>query len=284
MKHFLEYIALLLFFGLCKIMSLDKASAFGGWLGRTIGPRLATSRKAMRNLENALPDLEDKDAVIREMWDNLGRTLAEYPHLEQIGRERVRIVNEEMFQKVAASDSASIFIGGHFANWEMYSVAFTLHFGEMGGTYRAPNNPRVDTLINRLRSLNGRIPLYSKSREGGRGMIQALKDGQPMGILIDQKYNEGLAVDFFGRPAMTNPVFAQLAKKNNYPLIPAQIIRENGANFTMIAYDPIPTEGRTIEEIMREAHIYLEEWIKQNPGQWLWLHRRWDSKALSETE
>ena len=277
-RHFIEYVALLTFFAICRILPLDMASNLGAWIGGMVGPLLPVSKRAHDNLKRALPDHPEPRKIILDMWKNLGRVVAEYPHLDTIAKERTEFIGDAIFAQVTKQKNASLFIGAHMANWEVYATAFHRHFGRMGGTYRAPNNPLVNDLINKSRSLKGEIPLFPKSREGGRNMMQALKSGLPMGILIDQKYNEGVAVDFFGRPAMTNPVFAQLAQKYHYDLIPCQIIRTKGAHFVMKAYEPIITENKPIEDIIREAHIYLEDWIKQHPEQWLWLHSRWGTQ------
>ena len=106
-----------------------------------------------------------------------------------------------------------------------------------------------------------------------------------MCFLIDQKYNEGVAVPFFGKPAMTNPAFVIMARKYNYPLIPIQIIRENGANFRIIIHEELKApKDRPVEEVIAQAHGLLEDWIAKRPAQWLWLHRRWESLKLEEKD
>jgi len=172
-------------------------------------------------------------------------------------------------------------ISGHLANWEIAAAAMLARFGKpLDLTYRAPNNPYVDRMLVKIRSLNGKIRSHAKSREGGQEIVRAMREGRYIAMLIDQKYNEGLSVPFFGRPAMTNPAFIHLGRKFGYPLIPARIERTNGAHFKITIQGPLTVSERPDEDVIAQAHALLEEWIGARPGQWLWLHRRWrDEKS-----
>lgn len=278
---------LLMFF--LKLLPLDTASNFGGWVGRTVGPRLGASRKAMKHLQQALPDLseERRREIITEMWDNLGRVMAEYPHLEQIGRERVELIAPEIMEQLKNDGKPAILFTGHLGNWECASPYFLHHGLLVSPVYRAPNNPWVRGLLNKARSIKGQLPAYSKSKAGTRQLIKALKEGRHVGILIDQKYNEGIAVNFFGHKAMSSPAFVQLAQKFDCPLVPARMERLGGAHFRVSLYEPLTLtthDGLPLphENVIETAHSYLEDWIREKPGQWLWLHRRWSSKKLEE--
>lgn len=288
-RHIFEYIAFLSFYTLFRLLPLDSASALGGWLGRTVGPRLAASRKALRNIAQALPELSSaaQKQILIEMWDNLGRVLAEYPHLKQIAAERVEIEHKEVFEALCASGETAIFAGAHIGNWEIGTVTFNMHFAPLDATYRAPNNPYIDRLLRKARKLDLDYAFHTKSRVGGRTLMAALKSGRHAGIMIDQKYNEGIPVPFFGREAMTNPVAASLALRYNCLLMPFRVRRTHGAHFVMTACKALPLRDennapRPLAEIMADLHSLFESWIRDKPGQWLWLHRRWDSKALNE--
>ena len=115
-------------------------------------------------------------------------------------------------------------------------------------------------------------------------MIESARSGRSIVILMDQKYNEGLAVPFFGMDAMTNPVFVHIAQKYKLPLIPVQTIRTKGAHFILRFHEPLKLfeNDQTLpkETVVAHANALLENWIRENPGQWLWLHRRWDSEKL----
>ncbi len=293
MKHLfyiIEVIVLYILLGVFKILPLDTASALGGWIGRVFGPIFGGEKKARKNLERAFPDLPktEHDKILRGMWDHLGRVFAEYPHLRKIGAVRVTVKGGDILSNVLSGDQGGAFCGGHLGNWES-NVAFLWmqHNVPTHITYRALNNPYADRLLSRIRTFNGKMPAYPKSRESGKHLIQALKDKQFLGILIDQKYNEGIAVPFFGQPAMTNPVFVQLTQKYKAPLVMIRSKRLKGANFELTIHPPLDLfdEGNKplpLEDVMGNAHTLLENWIKDTPQQWLWLHRRWDSKALKQ--
>ena len=290
-RYRLEAAFIYLLFFISRLIGVDAASAVGGWIGRTVGPHLGGTKSALDNLRQALPGRAEQEyrAIALGMWDNLGRVMAEYPHLKKIGAERVEIVNRSVADDLVREKKSAIFFTGHLANWEAFVAGAQLQTGlNIDIVYRAPNNPWVDRLLNRVRSQQGEIVTIPKSKNSVRPMLEALKNGRYIGMLIDQKYNEGIAVPFFGRLAMTSPAYVQLAQKFNRPLIPGQIERLGGARFRITVHPAVPLrfpDGslRPQEDVMADAHQYLEGWIRQHPGQWLWLHRRWNSAALRET-
>ena len=110
--------------------------------------------------------------------------------------------------------------------------------------------------------------------------MRALKEGEHVAILIDQKQNDGISVPFFGRDAMTNPTVAQLALRYRCPIIPGDIERLDGAHFRLTIHPPIEFEptGDTdadVHAIMTQLNALLEAWIRRRPEQWFWVHRRW---------
>lgn len=284
-RYLFEAACLWSFFLLFRVLPMDHASALGGWIGRLVGPRLGASRKAHRNIEYAMPDKSpaERDKIVRDMWDNLGRVMAEYPHLEKIIHERVEIAGEEHLDAIGI-DNPCIVIGSHLANWELMPFYFNYRKDwPLVGVYRRPNNPYVDRLLDRCRNPKDRGTYIAKSQKGVRAMVQALKDGKRLANLIDQKYNLGLPVPFFDKPAMTSAAPAQLAERFQCPILPLQVQRLAGCRFRITIHPSFKTGGRTDMEVMTQCHHLLEDWIREAPGQWLWLHRRWNSRALRET-
>lgn len=275
-RYILEAILLILVLGISKCLPVAWASSVGGWLGRNIGTPLAASRKVMVNITKVYPDksTEEKQQIITQMWDNLGRVITEYPHLKNIGRNHTKIINSKILK--AYEGKAVIFISGHFGNWECCPPAILLQLNYfLHPIYRAPNNPFSDWLLNKARQVGGKLIPIPKSKTGMRHMVKILGDNNGIGMLIDQKYNEGIEVDFMGYPAMTSPIFAQLAQKYDCPIVPLHIERLDGPNFQITVMHPIKTKDREIVDIVNESHEILKSWIDKNPGQWLWLHRRW---------
>ena len=287
-RYLFEAVLLYLLFFLFRLMPAQAASDLGGWIGRTIGPRLAASRKAYRNLQSAMPALSEvqQKEIITEMWENLGRVMAEYPHLRTLSRDNTVLEHDDILQDLIMQESPAVFFGAHQGNWEVNCAMMHTQFNQpIDVTYRAPNNPWSDKLLMKARTLNGVVRAHPKTKTSARSLIQAIKDKRYIGVLLDQKYNEGMAVPFFGMDAMTNPVFVELCQKYDCPLVPIRNIRTNGANFRLQLYEPLELfdehgQPRATEDVLVEISALLESWIREYPGQWLWLHRRWDSKSL----
>jgi KDO2-lipid IV(A) lauroyltransferase len=264
-------------------LPVDWASAVGGFLGRSIGPRLRASRVALGNLCRALPDNSDaeNDRILRGMWDNLGRAVAEHPHLRRIcagGSARVEIVNGEAIAALLAAGRPSLLFGGHFANWEVGPTTIHRLMGSaLLSVYRAANNPLVDRL--QRRGLRARQAV-AKGAPGGRELIRHLRRGGHIAMLVDQKLNDGIAVPFFGRDAMTAPAIARLALQFACPIVPVRVERLGGARFrfTVEPSFTVADSGDAAADVqaaMTQVNAVIERWVRARPEQWLWLHRRW---------
>ncbi len=145
--------------------------------------------------------------------------------------------------------------------------------------YRAPNNPWVDRLVARRR-VDPNAALIRKGAEGGRQVLSALKAGRSLGILVDQKMNEGIEARFFGRPAMTTPAFAQLALRFGIPVVPVRFERLGGPRFRVTVeapIEPLPTGDRDADaaSLVQAVNDRIETWVRARPEQWFWVHRRW---------
>jgi len=276
-----QALGVVLLYGFFAILPVDAASAIGGWLGRNIGLRLGITKRALRNIERALPELDAPgySAAMEEMWDNLGRVVAELPHLRRITAERVEIIGEENIVPFRRDGNPCIVFSGHFANWEILPPV-ARHIGiPCVQVYRAANNPLVDGFMRWVRRFEDN-EIAPKGPRGARRAISALKEGRCLGILIDQKMNDGIAVPFFGRDAMTAPAPAQLGLRHECPIVPARLERLGGCHFRVTLNAPldIPKTGdrkADVATVMRSVNALFEDWIRTRPGQWLWLHRRW---------
>jgi KDO2-lipid IV(A) lauroyltransferase len=270
--------------GLFKIfggMSVDRASAIGGFIGRSIGPHLSVSRRARRNLRRIFPDMPAKriEEIVRGMWDNLGRVAAEYPHLDRMD-ERVALVGEEHLRAALARGKPIIFFAGHLANWEITPSIAAKRGAPINLIYRAANNPSVDALVRRSRGDAAAAGLIPKGAEGARIAMRKLSRGEHLGVLADQKLNSGIPIPFFGRDAMTTSAIALLALRFDCTVLPAQIERLDGARFRLTLHPPLDlprTADHTadVRAITTRVNQLIEGWIRQRPEQWLWLHNRW---------
>jgi Kdo2-lipid IVA lauroyltransferase/acyltransferase len=278
----LEALAAGALFALFGALPLGAASALGGWIGRCAGRLLPSlSRRAMRNLRRALPELDEAaaSAVLRGMWDNLGRTAAEFPHLHRMREAPEGNLEIAGRENLAALRDGGMVFSGHLGNWEAMTPALALLGAPVHGVYRAANNPLTDALINRQR-LRYLASLAPKGREGAKRLLALAKQRARIGMLVDQKLNEGIALPFFGRPAMTAPALAQLALRFDLPVAPVRCERLAGPRLRLTLYPPLAlrrTGDREadVRALMSEANAILEGWIRERPEQWLWLHRRW---------
>lgn len=264
------------------LMPVEMASATGGTIARFIGPKLSASRKAKRHVMNSLHvEPQEAERIIQGMWENLGRVFAEYPHLPTIYQHHVEVVGEDIAQDLAQTYGPILFFSGHLANWEVGAPSLRRFNIDVDLIYRPPNNPFVENILQKCRSMQGALKTYPKSSAGMRLVMGALKNDRRIGILIDQKYNQGVEARFFGQPAMTSPAFIQLAQKFNCPLIPVQVERIKGPNFRVTIHPSLDV-SKPVDALIEDAHRLLEEWITARPEQWLWIHRRWKSSVADQ--
>lgn len=275
----------LLVFGLFRILPVDAASALGGAAARLIGPKTRADKTARRNLARAFPDKStgDIDGIMRGLWDNLGRTVAEYPHLARIPAigpdSRVEVIDPEIITETAKQGGPMIILSAHMANWEISAKAATDYGVQFSGIYRAASNPIVERLM-----LDCRKEVYTemlpKGRDGAKATVKVLVSGNRLGVLIDQKMNEGEPIPFFGRDAMTATSPAELGLRFGAPLIPVRVERLDGVHFRITVHPPVqvPEEGdrkSKARAMMTEVNALLESWVRERPEQWFWVHRRW---------
>ena len=269
------------------VLPVGVASALGCGLGRLVGmlaPGL--SRRALRNIALALPELppERHREILRGMWENLGRTLAEHPHIDRLWDDvdagRIEMVGGEHLRALAAGGKhPCLLVSGHIANWELFPSTGARHGLSMTLVYRRPNNPYIDHIMTGRRRAGGGS-FVPKGRESALAMVRTLVAGGAIAMLVDQKFNDGIPVPFFGRPAMTAPSLAQLALRYRCPVLVARAERLGGARFRVTITPPefVPDTGDREADVlayMTRINALLESWIRERPEQWLWLHNRW---------
>jgi KDO2-lipid IV(A) lauroyltransferase len=266
------------------LLPLDWASALGGALARTIGPRLGVSKRARLNLRAVMPELSkgDVERIVRGMWDNLGRVAFEYPHLAGIkvfdSAGRVEVHGWDHIVDAVGAKRSIVFVAAHLGNWELAPLSAGQYGLDVAFIYRAANNPLVDAMLARLRGGYGE--LIPKGATASRRAMAMLRRGGHIGMLVDQKLNNGIAVPFFGRPAMTAPTPALLALHYDCDVLPARVERLGGAHFRLTVFPklPLPRSGDRDADalaLMTEINRLIESWIRERPEQWFWLHRRW---------
>lgn len=266
----------------------DAASELGARLGQLLGPRSRKHRHVVGNLGTAFPHWlpHRVEAVARRVWGSIGRTLIEYPLLERIADPaagRVRLVDLGGLAEVRRRGCPAIFVAAHLANWNLLPVAASWSGIPLTGVYRRVNNPVIERLIKDWLSALGCRLL--EVQEATRPLLRELQAGRSVGLLMDQRYDRGEKVPFFGVPATTTLGPARLALRLDLPLIPVRVQRLEGARFVVTVCRPVrPEPGLDGEAAARAMTAAVNErfarWIAASPEQWFCAKRRWPRQRL----
>jgi KDO2-lipid IV(A) lauroyltransferase len=276
-------------FALLRCTNPDRASAVCGALARRVGPFLPAHRIGQANLRAAFPgkDAAWIERTLREAWDNLGRVAGEYVHLGALwdyDRSRPnagRIVTdaEPLFQALLEDGKPALCFAAHLGNWELPALAAAAHGLPSAVVYRMPNNKAVAKEIVRIRApLMGR--LIRTRAQAALEMAAALEAGEHLGMLVDQHFSRGVDVTFFGRRCKANPSIARLARRFDCPVVGVRVVRLPGGKFRISGEGPITLPRDATGEVDVTAATQLitdiiERWVREQPGQYLWFHRRW---------
>ncbi len=274
--------------GLLWLLPAKTASDIGGWVGRHLGPPLRVNRRALRHLEIAFPEMAaaERKRIVAAMWDNLGRVVSEYPHLGRIAAldsELLEVIGGERLIAEQKTGRPFILFSAHIANFELPPVSAHAHGVHLTIMARRVNNPFIHHLLmffrRRVTRPDAVIP---KGIAGGRLAVKLLDENRNVGLLIDQRASRGIALPLFGQPARTTLALAKMAIDYDVNAYPARLERLDGARMRLTVEDPLkrrPDLGdkqAEAEAMMLEVNQILERWISERPGDWLWLHRRWD--------
>lgn len=271
-------------------LPVDAASDLGAWVLGTFGPLTPTNRIVKRNLELAFPEMsaDERKRILDAQWRNTGRVFAEFPILHKLtpASGRVEVINGERLDAIREAGKPVVFVSGHFSNWEIMPLTI-VHYGvvcEM--TYRAANNPWVDKRIKESRARYGVKLFAPKGGDGSRELLQGMKRGASVALMNDQKFNQGLAVPFFGHDAFTAPGPTRLALKFGTVLQTMTVRRLKGARFQAIVHEPIELERtgdkfHDIELGVRRISAFVEEEVRNHPDDWFWVHKRWPNEAYA---
>lgn len=276
---------------LVRLTNPERIANFGGRLMARIGPWLKEHRIARDNLAAAFPEKSaaEIDAILRQSWDNLGRVAAEYPHLDDIFKqhpdkpERNRVYYSEeagvRYRAIRDDGRPALIFAAHLANWELPAIAAPTWGIESTILYRPPSIGDIAEAINRIRSVNMGT-LVAAAPDAGIRLAAALERNSHVGMLVDQHFSRGVDVVFFGRPCKANPMIARLARHIECPIHGVRSIRMPDNRFRLditpeIA--PVRASDGTIDvtATMQAITAVIEGWVRENPGQWLWQHRRW---------
>ncbi len=302
--------------GLFKILPRRAAASFGAAIARAIGPLLPMTRAARRNLELCFPgkSAAERAALVRAMWDNLGRIAGEFTHrralwdktllaaAERYGidrlrvaaesgervtldAERIQIVGAEQFRMLLDVKRPALLFTAHMGNWEVMPWTAARMGLKLAVIYRRPNNPMIARLIEGRRG--GLVEFLPKGMQGAFGAARVMENGGRLAMLVDVKENKGLALPFFGRPAMTGTALATLALR--YDALVVGVYTERlGPHRARITLERPLEVARTgdddadVKAIMTAINARVEAWVRARPDQWLWLHKRWPKETYRD--
>jgi KDO2-lipid IV(A) lauroyltransferase len=246
------------------------------------------------NLLLAFPEWPEKQRrrAIRGLLRQVGWMAAEFAHFPKYNRENIeRVVMLDGFEHFAAAQARGqgvLFLTGHMSAWELAPFAQALYGYPLHFLARPIENARVDTLVNRYRCLSGNQPI--DKNQSARTVLSILREGGTVGILIDHNTSleEGVFVDFFGRPACTTTGLARLALRTDAAVVPGFLAWDEGLRKYRLQFEPALEIARTgnepadIRENTARFTAVVEQYVRRHPDQWLWVHKRWKTRPRGE--
>lgn len=267
--------------GLRLIIPVSWASLFMGAIIRLIAPMTTWQRRARKNIQLVMPELgkTEQTRILKKMWWNLGRTMGEFPYLDQLSR-REHVMEHDHVCIDHMLSSGGFMVGGHIGNWELSAMPFISRDIPFSIIYRPLNNPLAKHALNKRLTLARKT--YIKGMESARGIIETARKKDIMILLADQKLREGMIVPFFGKGATTPVSYIRAALKHDVPIIMVRVKRRKGCQFDLYL-EPVDTvsilatnpDKDPVLAIATAINFRLEQWIRETPEQWFWPHRRW---------
>lgn len=269
----------------------QKTSEFFADITRWVGPYLPENRIGRANLVAAFPEKssEQIDAILSEVWANLGRVGAEFAHLDHIWNydparpqdSRIELTQDtiDKFAVLREDGKGALIFASHLANWELPALAGPAYNLESAVLFRRPNVAAVDKAVQKIRRVNMGT-MIATTHDAPFRLGAALQRGVHIGMLVDQYFHRGVDVNFFGRTTKANPLLARLVRQVDCPIYGVRVVRLPGHRFRAELSDEVKpvrdADGKVdIQGTMQAVTSVIEGWVREHPEQWLWLHRRW---------
>ncbi len=279
--YLIEFILIKLFFFILIIIGYKNGSNLGDFIGRLFGPIFRSKKLIQNNLEQSgIVDKKNYNKIISKIYGNYGRILAEYPFLKAFRNSKlnkfIEIDGLENLNIIKREKRRAVFISGHFNNFELMALQIEKAGINLCAIYRPLNNVFLNKTMEEIRENFICKNQIKKGRSGTRRIIENIKKGNSVALMIDQRVREGIKINFFGKPASTTTIPAQLIKKYKCDLVPIYIERRKNNYFKMFVSEPIKIgNNKSIKEITEHLNKILEKMILKNVDQWIWTHDRW---------
>ena len=282
LKYLFEFIAIIIFFIIFKILGLKISKFISGKIFSFLGPFFRSRRVIIKNLKIAFPKITENQAkdYTNKMWNYYGKILVEYLFLKNFRygnlSDNVEIVGQNIFDEIKSKNERVIFISGHFDNFELMAMTIEKSGIKLSAIYRPLNNFFMNKIMESLRIKYICKNQIKKGRSSIRELLNLYKNGSSIALMIDQRVSESSRINFFNKGAYTTTIPAQFIKKYNCRVVPIHIERIKGVNFQLKIFEPIKfRENQNIEEITVILNDWLEKVIISNPSKWIWTHDRW---------
>tara|TARA_X000000368_G_C23011778_1_gene703830 strand:+ start:746 stop:1606 length:861 start_codon:yes stop_codon:yes gene_type:complete len=279
--YFLQFLIVYFLFIIFKIIGYKNASNLGFLIGKYLGP-FFKSKKKINETINQIDEIKKSTNknFSSEVLGNYGRIFAEYPFIKNFRNDKLKkylqIEGEEYLKNIIQEKKIAVFVSGHFNNFELMAMQIEKSGIDLAAIYRPLNNPFLNQVMEKIRLNFICRKQIKKGKSGTRKLLECIKKGSSVALMIDQRVTEGSKVDFFGKGATTTTIPAQLIKKYECLLVPVYIERFNKFNFKIYISKPINiNKNKTIDEITIYLNRVLEKMILKNPTQWIWTHDRW---------
>ena len=244
-KYFFEFIIIITFFSIFKLIGYRNASNLGEKIGKIFGPLFRSSHVIQKNLENLNDSYShnEKKNIIKNMWGNYGRIFAEYMYLEKFRNNvlssNIEINGQKILDEIKSKKEPVIFVSGHFNNFELMAMHLEKSGINLAAIYRPLNNKFLNPLMEKLRKKYICQNQIKKGYSGIRESYTFLKNNFNLALMIDQRVSEGENIKLFNRNALTTTLPAQIALRFSCDIIPIYIKRKENDRFEMEIYKPI---------------------------------------------
>ena len=282
-KYFLQFIFIFFLFSIFKLIGIKYSTIISGKIFKVIGPFFRSTKISLANLELAIPSSSEskKKEILKSMWGNYGKILAEYMFIKdfRISTElsnNITVKNQEIIENIKKDGKPVIFISGHFNNFELMAMHIEKSGIDLAAVYRPLNNIFLNPLMERIRKNFICKKQITKGISGTKELLLNFKKGTSIALMVDQRVSEGILCNFFGQKAFTTSIPAQFAKKFNAKIIPIYIERYEGNKFIIEIQEAIENhDDQSIESITSKLNQIIEKMVLRNPDQWIWTHNRW---------
>ena len=288
LRHRLEYAGLRLASALMRALPVEMSARLMGLAWRALAPLIRNRQnRAETHLALAMPELaaDERRRIIGRMWEHLGRTAAETLQLERVlaHPERIEVAGLDMVENLLGDGRGGLFISLHSGNWELALWPLAQAGLQPAVIYQPLENPLVERWMRKKRALVYTGGLLEKNAATARRLVGLLRGGARIGLMGDRRAGKGhVLLPFFGHPAPTSIVPARLALRLDIPLIAGRVVRLPGTRFHIeclhVTIEPTGDAREDAMALARKVNRIFEDWIRQNPAQWMWAHKRWGSE------